>query len=125
MWVSDNIAGILYVTGIVTCLPLLQFFAPQAMLKALNKLTIADEAGLFFARHWGIVVFSVGALLVYAAGHAEFRGPVMLAALIEKVGLIGAIASNWNRPFARGLRGAAIFDSACVLLYGAYLLKLG
>jgi hypothetical protein len=49
--VTSNISTILFVTGLVTMLPLLQFLFPAAFLKLLNKIEIKDEAGLFFARH--------------------------------------------------------------------------
>ena len=41
-------------------LPLLQFLFPALFLKLLNKIEIEDAAGLFFARHWGMMAFVVG-----------------------------------------------------------------
>ena len=81
--ITNNISTILLVTGLVTMLPLLQFLAPAAFLKLLNKIEIKDEAGLFFARHWGMMAFVVGGLLIYAAAHPEARLPIVCAALIE------------------------------------------
>lgn len=121
MFITDHISTILTVTGIVTGLPLLQFFFPAQVIKLLNKLEINDEAGLFFARHWGLLAFCIGALLVYAAGHPEARTPIMLAAMIEKGGIIALAVWHRHRPYAQGLRGAALFDFLCILLYGAYL----
>ena len=69
--ITSNISTILLITGLVTMLPLLQFLFPAAFLKLLNKIEIKDEAGLFFARHWGMMAFIVGGLLVYAAGHGS------------------------------------------------------
>jgi hypothetical protein len=121
MLVTDHISAILYATGAATALAVVQFFAPATALKLLNQLEIRDEAGLLFARHWGLLVFSMGALLIYAADHPQARTAIMLFALIEKVGLVALIVSHWRRRYTRGLRLTALFDSACSLIYAAYL----
>lgn len=121
MMITAHISAVLYVTGAITALPLFQFLFPAPVLKRFSQLEIKDEAGLFFARHWGLLVFCIGALLIYAAGHAEAREPIMLFALIEKLGLLVLMAAHWKRPYVKGLRGAAAFDLVCSLLYGAYL----
>ena len=119
--ITANISTILFATGLVTMLPLLQFLFPVAFLKLLNKIEIRDEAGLFFARHWGMMAFVVGGLLVYAAGHPEVRLPVIVAALIEKAALVLLIALNWSKPFGKGFAVTLLFDGACCVIYGLYL----
>ncbi len=121
MIIADHISAILTVTGIVTALVVLQFFLPVQVLRLLSKITIDDEAGLFFARHWGLLAFAIGALLVYAADHAEARQAIMLAAAVEKAGLVGLVVLHAGKPYTRGLRLAAVFDGVCVLIYGVYL----
>jgi len=123
MFIADHISLILTITGIVTGLVVLQFFFPKPVLRLLSKLTIEDEAGLFFARHWGLLAFVIGGLLVYAADHAEARTPIMLAAAVEKAGLVALVLLQWNKPFTKGLRLAAVFDGICVSVYAAYLLR--
>ncbi len=122
--ITNNISTILLVTGLVTMLPLLQFLFPAAILKLLNKIEIRDEAGLFFARHWGMMAFVVGGLLVYASGHPEARLPIISAALIEKAALVLLIALNWNKPFGKGFAVTLLFDGACCVIYGLYLVGL-
>ena len=119
--ITSNISTILLVTGLVTMLPLLQFLFPAAFLKLLNKIDIKDEAGLFFARHWGMMAFVVGGLLVYAAGHPEVRMPIICAALIEKSALVLLIALNWGKTFGKGFAVTLLFDGACCVIYGLYL----
>ncbi len=119
--ISNNISTILLVTGLVTMLPLLQFIFPAMFLKLLNKIEIKDEAGLFFARHWGMMAFVVGGLLVYAAGHPEARFPIVAAALIEKAALVLLIVLNWRKPFGKGFAVTLLFDGACCVIYGLYL----
>ncbi len=122
--ITNNISTILLVTGLVTMLPLLQFLAPAAFLKLLNKIEIKDEAGLFFARHWGMMAFVVGGLLIYAAAHPEARLPIVCAALIEKAALVMLIALNWSKPFGKGFAVTLLFDGACCVIYGLYMAGL-
>lgn len=111
---------ILYLTGLVTFTPLLQYFLPTVNL-GLSGLVVGDEVGLLFARHWGLLAACFGALLVYAGARPAVRRPIVLAALVEKLGLVALILMAWNAPALAGLHVAALFDGLCVLLYGAYL----
>jgi hypothetical protein len=118
---TEHFAAVLWVTGAITSLPVLQFFAPRRVLARMYRIEIADEAGLWFARHWGLLAASVGGLLMFAAAHPELRPPVVVAAVVEKAGIVVAFVLVRRRPFARGLRMVAAFDTACVLLYAAWL----
>jgi hypothetical protein len=118
----EHFAAVLWVTGAITALPALQFFAPGRVLALMYRIEIADEGGMFFARHWGLLAASVGGLLLFAAAHPALRPAVVTAALVEKAGIVIAFAAVRRRPFARGLRMVAAFDTACVLLYAAWLI---
>jgi hypothetical protein len=122
MLISEHISAILTITGAITALVVVQFFFPAKVLKLLNQIEIHDEAGLMFARHWGLLAFSMGALLIYAADHPQARAAIMLFALIEKVGLVALIVGHSKRPYTRGLRLTALFDSICSVLYATYLI---
>ena len=114
--VVKHIKIILIVTGLITMLPVLQFFAPEWMLQQ-QSLAVSDDAGRLFARHWGLVVFCVGALLVYAAKDPLARRPIIAAGLTQKLGLVVLLLINWNNPALQGLHPVAVFDAACVALY--------
>jgi len=116
-----HIAKLLTITGAVSLTPLLQYFAPALNLQ-LNGMALTDDTGLLFARHWGLMAACFGALLIYAARNATVRRPIMLAALVEKLGLVALIVLGWNTPALAGMHLAAVFDGACVVLYAAYLL---
>jgi hypothetical protein len=121
--IATHIATILFTTGLITMLPVLQFLFPAAFLRLLNQIEIRDEAGLFFARHWGMMAFVVGGLLVYAAGHPEARLQIVIAALTEKAALVLLIALNWRKPFAKGFAVTLAFDGACCGIYVAFLVQ--
>ena len=111
---------ILYVTGAVTVTPLLHYFFPVLNLN-LSGLAVGDATGMLFARHWGLMAACFGALLIYAARRPAHRTPIVFAAMVEKAGLVLLILLGWNDPALAGLQVAAVFDGACVLLYGTYL----
>lgn len=79
------------------------------------------ESQFFFA-HWGLVVFGIGLLLVLAADNEALRVPVMIAAAIEKLGLIGLVMINIKQTFAKAMLPAVVFDTVCVILYTWYLI---
>ena len=45
-------------------------------------------------RHWGLLVFLVGCLLVFAGYHADVRVPVMLVAATEKLVLAAFVLTS-------------------------------
>lgn len=118
---AEHIAAILWVTGAITASPILQFIAPRTTLARLYQIELTDEAGLFFARHWGLLAAAIGGLLMFAAGHPAVREAVVTAALVEKAGIVVTFAAVYRRPFARGLRLVAAFDTACVIVYAIWL----
>jgi hypothetical protein len=124
MPITANINEILVMTGAVTASMLAQFLAPQAFLRGICKIDMRDEASLLFARHWGLLAFVMGGLLMYAGPHAAVRFPVVVAALVEKAGFAWLIFKDFGRPHVLGLRAAAVFDAACVAIFAAYLLEL-
>ncbi|MFZ6767942.1 hypothetical protein ACO0LM_12760 [Undibacterium sp. Di26W] len=119
---EKSIRKVLYVSGVVTMLAGLQFLAPTLFLQA-SGMQVGDVTGLFFARHWGLMAFVVGALILYAVKQVEARRAILLAAATEKLGLVVMLLINWSEPALQGLHIAAIFDGACVLLYLIYLLE--
>ncbi|MFZ6708492.1 hypothetical protein [Undibacterium sp. TC9W] len=115
------IRKILYVSGTVTMLAGLQFIAPTLFLQA-SGMQVGDVTGQFFARHWGLMAFVLGALIIYAVKQTQARKAILLAAAVEKLGLVTMVAINWAEPALQGLHIAAFFDGACVVLYLIYLL---
>lgn len=120
--VVKHFTKILYITGILTMLPIAMFFLPWATMGMLG-MSAGKEAGIAFAKHWGLMAFCFGALLVYAASHVEIRRPVVIAAAVEKLGLCVIVVMGWNEPALQAFRPALFADGAMVLLFGVYLLS--
>ena len=120
--IDKHFSKILVITGIITMLPIVMFFFPWAML-SLFGLNVGREAGVPFTKHWGLLDFCFGALLVYSAKHVELRRPIVIAAAIEKIGLCVIIAMAWNEPSLQALRPILFVDGIIVLIYGVWLLS--
>ena len=120
--IAKYFTPILYVTGLITMVPLAQFFAPAAVL-SISGLQTGDAVGLLHAQHWGLLAFSIGALLVYAARHPKVRRPIVLAAGVEKLGLCALVALGWSNPALQGLHPVLFIDGLCVLLYAIWWLS--
>jgi len=75
------------------------------------------------ARHWGLLLFCVGALLVYAAFHPPLRQPAVVLALVEKVGFVACVfgTSLRQRPIASIM---AAGDAVMAVVYVLYLVGL-
>ena len=118
--IGAHIELILIVTGALTAIALLQFIAPAPVLRMIFGEAPTDNVGLAVARHWGLLIFLVGALLVYAAFHSSIRGPVMIVAVIEKAALgLGVFGTALRtHPVATAI---AAGDSLIALIYVLYL----
>jgi hypothetical protein len=59
------------------------FLLPQLGLKLLLGIETTEPAILLLARHWGLLLFLVGALLVYSAFTPAIRVPVLSVAIAD------------------------------------------
>ena len=115
---------ILWVCGLITMLPILMFFIPWTMF-SLTGIDVGRQLGVPFIKHWGLMAFCFGGLLVYAATHPEVRRPIVIFAGVEKLGLCVIIAMGWSEPFMAPLHATLFVDGAMVILFGLYLLSGG
>ena len=118
--IGAHIEIILIVTGALTAVALLQFIAPLPMLRLIYGEAPDDEVSLFLARHWGLLIFLIGALLIYAAFHADLRTSATLFAAVEKIALgLGVFGTSLRRHLV--LAAIAAGDSLIALIYVLYL----
>ncbi len=110
------IEPILIVTGLATMGAIARFLLPQFGLKLLLGIETTEPSILLLARHWGLLLFLVGALLVYSAVAPAIRLPVTIVAITEKVA-ITALLLFGLKPKPRLANLAAWFDAGCVVLY--------
>jgi hypothetical protein len=120
---AARIELILLLTGLATAGALAVLVAPVTMMSLLFGQAPSDAFGLLVARHWGLLIGLVGALLVYAAYHTEIRVPTLIVASAEKAAFaLGVFASTFRRrPIALAM---ALADSAMAGAYLGYLTGL-
>ena len=118
--IGAHIELILIVTGAITAIALVQLIAPVSVLRMIFGKAPTDEVGLAVARHWGLLIFLIGGLLVYAAFHPSARGPAIVVAVIEKAALgLGVFGTSLRtHPAAAAI---AAGDSLIALIYVLYL----
>ncbi|MFA6231535.1 MAG: hypothetical protein WC617_15380 [Rhodanobacter sp.] len=124
MIIVEHIFAVLLVSGAFTMLPIVIFLLPTRGPRLLFGVDAPDGAGGLFTRHWSLLAPSLGALLIYAAWHPELRTPLMLAAGIEKAGLVGLILADWKKPHTARMRPILIIDVVIVSVYAIYLFQL-
>ena len=121
--VAAQIELILLITGLATAGALVLFLAPVTMMKMLFGQAPDDALSLLIARHWGLLVCLVGALLIYAAYHAEIRVPTLIVAVVEKAAFaLGVLLSPFRRRPA--VLGIALADAGMAAVYLMYLTGL-
>ena len=120
---AAHIDLILLITGLATAGVLVVFVAPVPVMKVLFGQAPSDALSLFIARHWGLLVSLVGALLIYAAYHAEVRVPTLIVAIVEKAALVlGILISPFRqRPTVLAL---VLADAGMSAVYVMYLTGL-
>ncbi|HEV3079600.1 MAG TPA: hypothetical protein VGY66_07465, partial [Gemmataceae bacterium] len=102
---------------------LVVFLAPVQILKMLFGQAPSDPLSLLIARHWGLLVCLVGALLIYAAYHAEIRVPTLIVAIVEKAAFaLGMFISPFRRRPA--VLVMALADAGMAAVYLMYLTGL-
>jgi hypothetical protein len=118
--IGAHIELILIVTGTLTAIALVQLIVPASVLGMIFGEAPTDEVGLAVARHWGLLIFLIGGLLVYAAFHPSVRGPAIVVAVIEKAALgLGVFGTSLRRHPAAAAIAAG--DSLIALIYVLYL----
>ena len=83
----------------------------RPMLGGLVDYTPASVPAL---RHWGIMIFGIGALMVVAAFRPWLRFETMLFSTVEKAFMVYLFLSNLGQPWAKGYLFPFLVDSTIV-----------
>jgi hypothetical protein len=97
------------------------FFAPVPVLRVIyGAAAPTDAISVALARHWGLLIFCVGALIIYAAYHPAVRSPAMVFATVEKIALgVGVLCTSLRAH--RVAATIAVGDTLIALVYVLYL----
>jgi len=121
---APSIGWILVVSGVITAGagPAALLF-PHLFLRLGFGVESPISSLVFFVRHWGVLIFVVGALIVYSAYAPTTRAPVLVAAAIEKFA-IGLLTFFGPMKPTSAMTAIAIGDGAFAIIYVAYLAGL-
>lgn len=120
MGIGSHIEGILVITGVLTASMLAQFVAPSWVVRHTFGNFSSDALTKMFARHWGLLLFCIGALLFYAAFHPCMRVPAVVLASIEKLGFVACVFGTSVRD-QRMASVMAAGDAVMVILFVLYI----
>ena len=118
---ASSIGWILILSGIATAVAGLgAAVAPGPLLRLAFGVDRPEAATMFFARHWGVLILAVGALVVYSAYAPAARLPILVAGSVEKALIVVMIFFG---PLKRTLAMTAIaaMDGLFTILYVTYL----
>ena len=121
---ASSIGWILVGSGVVTAAAgLAALLFPQLFLRLGFGVENPLRTLTFFVQHWGVLIFVVGALIVYSAYAPTVRAPVLAAAAIEKfaIGLLTFFGPLKRTP---ALTAVAVGDAVFAILYVAYLAEV-
>ena len=118
--IGTHIEIILIVTGATTAMALAQFIALASISRLIYGAVPTEVVGIALIRHWGLLVFLVGILLIYAAFHPEVREPVTVVAGAEKIAFSLIIFSTSLRRFPIAA-AIAVGDILIPLVYVLFL----
>src|SRR3954454_10275042 len=94
---------------------------PLTVLQILFGSSDTSPATLFFARHWGALLFVVCSLTVYAGLFPDSRGPILTAAAIEKIIIVVLIL--FGKPGRTSAMVAiAAVDGLLAIVFAVYLI---
>jgi hypothetical protein len=117
VFIARTINWFLIVFGLATCATLpfaidIKFITP--IFRGLVDYTPSSVPAL---RHWGIMVFGIGVLMVVAAFRPWLRFETMLFSAIEKAFMVYLFLSSLSQPWAMG------FDSTIVAYSTLYFIS--
>jgi hypothetical protein len=120
-WSVGAMKWIMLVSGALTCTMLYAAIAPQAALRATFGATLEGPVAEIVVRNWGMLIFLIGAMLIYGAFHAAVRPLVLTVASLSKVTFVALILAS-GRPLLGQASVAVVSDIIQVTLFLGCLL---
>ena len=113
-FIARTIKSFLIVFGAATCTTLPFAIDANLITPMLGGLVDYTPSSVPALRHWGMMVFGIGALMVVAAFRPWLRFETVLFSTIEKAFMVYLFLSNLGQPWAKGYLVAFLIDSTIV-----------
>jgi hypothetical protein len=115
--VDKTIKWFLIVAGLATCLTLPFALDINLLTPMLGGLVDYTPSSVPALRHWGIMIFGLGVLMVVAAFRPWLRFETLVFSTVEKSFIAYLFLSDLGQPWVMGYFGAFVVDSA-IAAYG-------
>src|SRR5215467_6416530 len=114
IFVARTIKWFLILFGLATCGSLPFAVDVNLVTPMLGGLVDYTPSSVPILRHWGIMVFGIGALMVAAAFRPWLRFETMLFSTVEKFFMVYLFLSNLGQPWAMGYLFLFLVDATIV-----------
>lgn len=122
-FVARTIKWFLVVFGLATCGTLPFALDIELITPLFGGLVDYTPSSVPALRHWGIMVFGIGVLMVVAGFRPWLRFETMVFSAIEKVFLVYLYLSNLGQPWIAGYFTAFVLDATIVAYSVLYFLS--
>ncbi len=122
-FVAKTLKWFLVVFGLATCATLPFAIDIKLLTPMLGGLVDYTPASVPALRHWGIMVFGIGVLMIVAAFRPWLRFETMVFSAAEKAFMVYLVLSNLGQPWGMGYIGAAVVDGTIVAYSILYFLS--
>src|SRR5215813_3820020 len=122
-FIAKTIKWFLVVFGLATC-GTLPIAIDIALIKPMLRDTVDyTPSSVPLLRHWGIMVFGIGALMVVAAFHPWLRFETMMFSTIEKAFMVYLFLSNLGQAWVTGYLVMFLLDATIVAYSVLYFIS--
>jgi hypothetical protein len=112
------------ITGIGTASASLYAFWPRWTAETIGKIPFVTDYTII-TQHWGIMVGLMGVFMIVAAFRVEWRKPILIYSLFEKLFLVYLVLANGSYAYAQGFKIGAAMDASVVLYTIIYFAVYG
>jgi len=123
IFVASTIKWFLILFGLATCGSLPFAIDVNLITPMLGGLVDYTPSSVPILRHWGIMVFGIGALMVAAAFRPWLRFETMLFSTVEKTFMVYLFLSNLGQPWGMGYLFMFLLDSTIVVYSIVYFVS--
>jgi hypothetical protein len=115
--VARTLKPALIVLGLATCIAVLAALSLNTFVNVITPGVDYTASSVPALRHWGFMVFGIGALMVTAAFRPQLRYETLMFATIEKAFMVYLFLSNMQAPWGAAYTSLAVGDSI-MAVYG-------
>lgn len=121
-FISKTLKPALIIFGLATCMPLLFAVSIDFLPVFANGIELT-QSGIPAHRHWGFMVFGIGALLFASAFYPWLRFSTMVYSTLEKAFMVYLWISSMNEPWGDAYSIMGILDTVICIYSVLYFIS--